>query len=252
MRAKIAARVGEGELVEVLERRVGQGTTFLRLRQPQGWVFDMQPCERQKRQRMVQVEIYFGAWIYRVFSPKGISLRARCSFTEDAKIKTCLSCGALLEVAMQVRVGETTFLKLEDGRGWAFDQKDGEIMVEGPIDLRVLHNVTANVRSGEPCGIYLMREPTRQKWSQTNRFLLDGAHVQVRQLGEVEDQQWAQVSQAGGGMDGWCLAGALDFDANKAFWTAAARGGRLAEGYAALSAGMAGPEDAHAMLSSGL
>merc|ERR1719235_488794 len=113
MRAKIAARVGEGELVEVLERRVGQGTTFLRLRQPQGWVFDMQPCARQKRQRMLEVEIYLGAWIYRVFRPKGISLRARCSFAEDAKIGRGLCCGSLLEVAIQVRVGETTFLKLE-------------------------------------------------------------------------------------------------------------------------------------------
>jgi len=82
---KLRTRLEEGELVTVVERCLGEGTTWLRLNWPQGWAFDVQP-RGQARLRMMQVTLEKGTWYYVVVTNNGIVLRNRCAFSDACKI----------------------------------------------------------------------------------------------------------------------------------------------------------------------
>lgn len=208
-RAKLPdAKVREGELVKVVERRMGAGTTFLRLEDPSGWGFDVQPdqsCDGRKRQRMAEVRVECGTWFYRVCTPKGITLRSRCSFADDAKTGQGPKQGAILTVSRRLAIGETTFLELQDGSGWAFDKRGGRCVAEGPLSMQS-QDVTASLLRS----CLVLTEPTEAKWAQTQKMLLEGAKVQVDLIGNLDERTWVHVCKPAG-MEGWLLGGNLDF-----------------------------------------
>jgi len=205
--SKIDRRVEEGEIVQVLERQQGEGTTFLKLACPQGWVFDRQPG-KDSRLRMSEVNVEKGLWFYIVLAESGIALRARCSFSEATKCGQGPLQGALVPITQRVRVGGTTFLRLQDGGKWVFDSKNGSHLMRGPIDI--IHPSCPAASVGNDRGITLMKAPTVQKWASTNTRVPHGCALQVKMLVDLANTRWACVHA--GGMEGWttCDNVALD------------------------------------------
>eukprot|EP00746_Dinoflagellata_sp_MGD_P000180 gnl/MRDRNA2_/MRDRNA2_100322_c0_seq1.p1 gnl/MRDRNA2_/MRDRNA2_100322_c0~~gnl/MRDRNA2_/MRDRNA2_100322_c0_seq1.p1 ORF type:complete len:849 (+),score=160.07 gnl/MRDRNA2_/MRDRNA2_100322_c0_seq1:98-2644(+) len=150
---KLKHRIEEGEVVHVVERKPGEGTLFLKLSSPSGWVFDAQPNNLAKV-RMGEVKVERGRWLYMVVAEKGVALRTRCSFSDAAKVATRgPDKGSILEVKERVRCGETSFLRLVDGSGWVFDVKNGKKVLDqlGPREAmemsgtgRVVHVVQSS------------------------------------------------------------------------------------------------------------
>mmetsp|Transcript_10596 Transcript_10596/g.19591 ORF Transcript_10596/g.19591 Transcript_10596/m.19591 type:complete len:566 (-) Transcript_10596:126-1823(-) len=197
---KIARRVEEGEIVEVKERRAGDGTTFLRLACPQGWVFDQQPG-KDSRLRMMQVEIERGSWHYMVVAPAGVALRTRCSFSDDTKCGQGPLKGAVFECSARVKVGETTFLQIKEGGRWVFDRKGGRKILEHVVMQVQPEGTKASVK--HYAGVQLLAAPTNQKWAAGKMRLLHNAQVQVNALFEHDFTRWAYVVKPGSGMQGW-------------------------------------------------
>lgn len=200
--AKLNSRLAEGEIVEAVERRAGNGTTFLRLETPAGWVFDVQPSLARWRQRMATIPVEHGHWYYRVSTAAGITLRARCSLVDDSTTRKGPNQGTILTICKRVKVGDTTFLRLKDESAWVSDRKDGRELVEGPIIMQLHGRCLATVRASD--GVYLLRAPTKSTGAQTNKLLLTGARIQLVHSCDVEGEVWAYVAQPGG-MEGWSL-----------------------------------------------
>lgn len=198
---KLATKLLEGELVKVIERRCGDGTTFLRLDSPSGWAFDVQPTTTKKRQRMVEVVVEEGSWFYRASVPRGLALRSRCSCADDAKTGVRHEHGAVLVVNQRVRVGDTLFLRTEDEVSWFMDRKAGKQVVEGPLVMNT-HDAGCLVVVRPLQGIHLLSAPTRNRWAITNMVLLKGARVQLLRSIDVEGESWWYVKKPGG-MEGW-------------------------------------------------
>lgn len=205
---KLQRRVEEGEIVTVLERRPGDGTTFLRLASPAGWAFDVHPKHGKNRVRMMEVRVDHGLWQYRITADMGIALRSRCSFSERTKIGKGPLKGALVTVTQRVKAGETTFLRLKEENGWIFDLKNGRQMAEGPIAVIQQPGATASVISSD--GIYLLASPTNQKWALTKRLLIPDSRINVICTCEVENVRWAKISKPGGTFEGWVHADQLN------------------------------------------
>lgn len=216
---KISRRIEEGEIVVAHERRCGDGTTFLRLACPQGWVFDRQPG-KDSRIRMMEAQLERGSWHYRVIADNGIAVRSRCSFSEATKCGKGPLKGAVIEVSLRVQVGSTTFLQMkansdqgdqEDGR-WIFDSKAGRKVLEGPLDVQVAAPGTKAIAKPET-GVLLRSAPTTLSWAETKKRLLQGAKVEVLKTlvnpagteKQTAPQRWAYISKSGGpgGIEGW-------------------------------------------------
>jgi len=216
---KLPARVEEGELVKVIERRIGCGTTFLRLESPEGWGLDAQPGLINKRQRMMEVTVDYGTWFYRIVASDGIAMRSRCSFSADAKAGKGPSEGAIVTVTKRVQVGDTMFLRAKGESGWIFDvNKNGRRVAEGPLDLEVLSDTTATVTAAG--GIYLRSVPSTASTAATKMLLLEGARVQVEQRIRLDGMhgvsEWSFVTmKAGGRMEGWVSSAELDLKQGK-------------------------------------
>lgn len=211
---KLQHRLEEGELVRVMERRSGNGTTFLHLDSPQGWAFDLQPGTKNTRQRLAEVQIESGAWFYRVNAPKGIALRSRCTFSLDSKVGQGPNEGALVLITRRVKVGKTMFLKPRDENGWIFDAKNGKVMVEGPVDVEVPENVTATLQGGE--NVFLLSAPTKLPWAVTKKLLLPGAKAQVTHICSIDGMRWARLAQPTGCMEGWVRHDQVELDRTQA------------------------------------
>lgn len=205
--SKLPNKLAEGELIKIVERRSGNGTTFLRLQEPRGWVFDVQPGKVNRKLRMAEVKVEHGTWLYRISASKGVALRSRCSFAEDAKTREGPKKGALVTVTRRVRVGGTMFLRVDGS--WIFDSKSGKRVAEGPIFLAACSERGASVRSLG--GVNLRLSPTGEKWAWTQKLVVQGARVQVDKFGEVEEREWTHVFQTGG-MDGWVPSESLELD----------------------------------------
>jgi len=129
--AKLPQRVEEGEIVTVVERRPCDGTVLLRLDEPQGWAFTVKPGSRA-RLRLVEVHSERGTWHYVVCADKGAFPRSRCSFSDKCRAAGPGSPkGSFLTVTQRVRIGDSTFLRVEGG--WVFDVREGKRVVDGPV-----------------------------------------------------------------------------------------------------------------------
>lgn len=200
-KAKTGVRLHQGNVVQACELRRGDTTTFLRLENPPGWAFDVQPGLTHQRKRLTPVEVEQGLWYYRVCSAKGVALRSRCSLEESAKYpRKGPSEGAVLAISRRVKVGNVTFGRLKDDDAWVPTCKDGKVLLEGPIEAQDRNNAHAKVKAGN--GITLLDAPTKQRWAQTNRILVKGTPVRIQRSIQVEDEVWAYVSQHAG-MEGW-------------------------------------------------
>merc|ERR1719335_731181 len=82
---KLQRRVEEGEVVHVNQRRPAEGTTFLKISSPAGWLFDRQPNDKSQV-RLMLVSVERGQWMYLVTAGQGIALRSRCSYSDSARI----------------------------------------------------------------------------------------------------------------------------------------------------------------------
>lgn len=226
--SKVDRRVEEGEIVRVSERRVAEGTTFLKISSPAGWIFDTQPGNKA-RARAVEVQLQRGSWLYRVVAEKGVALRSRCSFADSSKVGRGPEKGALLEVKERVRCGETTFLKISSGlqSGWVFDKKNRRNLVEeigqGMKELELEGQVIETACAADN-GVFLRAAPTMEKWAVTKKLLLANAVVLVSKSATLDNKEWLQVSMPGRGMEGWLLAEAVKLlepvDAKSSFNTA--------------------------------
>jgi len=198
---KLQRRVEEGEVVSVVERRPGDGMTFLRLACPQGWVFDRQPG-KVSHVRMMEVKVERGLWHYMVMAPKGIAVRSRCSFSETVKVGKGPQKGAVIAVAQRVKVGATTFLRLRDGAGWIFDCKNPRDQLAKEVVVQAQPTGTVGTISN-PSGVSLLSSPSNETWAVTHMRLLQHAHVQISY---VYDSLWAFVVKVGcDSMEGWVL-----------------------------------------------
>jgi len=221
---KNGSRIEEGEIVTVLERRSGDGNTFLRLERPQGWAFDRQPGPASKgKVRMTEVQVELGLWYYRVTAERGVGLRSRCSFAHNCKTVRGPDKGALVKITQRATIGETTFLQVKEGGwlvpgndqatsqcGWIFDIKAGKRMCEGPVPMEDSPpDTTATIRN--EVGVFLACSPTSQDWAQTTYLIFDGDRVHVHSYCEVENVKWARVSKLCGKV-GWVQAFWLGFE----------------------------------------
>lgn len=221
---KSGQRVEEGEVVTVLEKRTGDGNTFLRLERPAGWAFDRAPGPASKGiVRLAEVKVETGVWYYRVVADRGLGIRARCSFAHNCKTIRGPEKGAVVTITQRVKIGETTFLQVKEGGwlepgnnqpnqcGWIFDIKAGRKMCEGPIQVEeVPHGTVATIRND--VGVFLACSPTSLDWAQTTQLILDGGRVHVRLYCEVEGVKWAQVAKPCGTV-GWVHAFWLGIEA---------------------------------------
>jgi len=216
--SKIDRRIEEGEILRVSERRTSEGTTFLKISSPAGWIFDMQPGNKA-RARAAEINLERGSFMYRIVAEKGVALRSRCSFADSCKVGRGPEKGALVDVKERVRIGDTTFLKIQHGlsHGWVFDKKNRRNLLEemSPKDVKELEvegqvNETACTSQN---GIHLSAAPTFEKWATTKMFLLANARVQVTKRANLENKEWLQVSMPGRNMQGWLLAEAVTLDA---------------------------------------
>lgn len=124
------AGIEEGTVIQVSERVLTDRTRMLRT--PLGWacenLFSQRKCK--PRRVMMEIPVERGRFVYRVLVEKGVAIRSRCSFAENAKTGIGPLGGELVECNQRVRCGETTFLKMSDGRGWLFDVKNGKHILE--------------------------------------------------------------------------------------------------------------------------
>jgi hypothetical protein len=214
--SKTDRRVEEGEIVRVSERRAAEGTTFLKISSPAGWIFDTQPTNKA-RVRAMQVNIERGNFPYRIVAEKGVALRSRCSFADASKVGRGPEKGALVDVKERIRIGETTFLKLQCGlqHGWVFDKKNKRTLVEemSPKDVKELELEGIVKESADNSGgVHLRASPTVEKWALTKMLLLENSRLQVTKSATLENREWLQVSMPGRNMQGWVLAEAVTVD----------------------------------------
>jgi len=214
--SKTDRRVEEGELVRVSERRAAEGTVFLKISSPPGWIFDTQPTNKA-RVRAMEANIQRGNFVYRIVAEKGVALRSRCSFSDGCKIGRGPEKGALVDVKERIAIGETTFLKIQGGlqSGWVFDKKNRRSLLEemGPKEVKELElegQVKENADNIN--GVHLRAAPTTEKWALTKMLLLANARVQVTKSANLENKEWLQVSMPGRNMEGWLLAGSIELD----------------------------------------
>jgi len=211
--AKNGKRIWEGEIVEVIERRRGDGIAFLKLSSPhQGWAIDGTPGVKSNL-RMTEVVLEKGSWSYRVSADKGIDIRSRCSFAADSKTKDKMNKGLLFEVKLRVQVGDSMFLKLKDKDGWAFEARKGCRVLDGPLDIHECPEGTAAKITNKD-GIVLYTEPTSEKWAKTSKLVMEGSRVCVHRVFDCSGSKWARVSKPGGDMEGWANASMLQFEAD--------------------------------------
>mmetsp|Transcript_77380 Transcript_77380/g.239632 ORF Transcript_77380/g.239632 Transcript_77380/m.239632 type:complete len:512 (+) Transcript_77380:2-1537(+) len=214
--AKLKARLNEGEIVTVVERRSASDTMFLHVETPghDGWAFDVQP-RAGARMRLAEVCLEQGLWWYRVASSSGLQLRSRCSTADSCKLQQVLPKGILVRVSQRAKVCDTTFLRLKDDSGWIFDRKDCKQFADGPLTVQPMRSASATVVAEG--GLPLAEAPTREPWAATKMVLLPNAKVQVTLRTSVEGQTWVEVKKPGG-MQGWAPADAveLDFDVSSA------------------------------------
>eukprot|EP00746_Dinoflagellata_sp_MGD_P164838 gnl/MRDRNA2_/MRDRNA2_93736_c0_seq1.p1 gnl/MRDRNA2_/MRDRNA2_93736_c0~~gnl/MRDRNA2_/MRDRNA2_93736_c0_seq1.p1 ORF type:complete len:518 (+),score=113.80 gnl/MRDRNA2_/MRDRNA2_93736_c0_seq1:138-1691(+) len=212
--SKTDRRVEEGEIVRVSERRAAEGTTFLKISSPAGWIFDTQPTNKA-RVRAAEVNIERGNFPYRIVAEKGVALRSRCSFADASKVGRGPERGALVDVKERIRIGETTFLKLQCGlqHGWVFDKKNKRNLVEelGPKEVKEVE-LEGTVKETTDSGVHLRLSPTMDKWALTKMLLLENSRVQVNKSANLENKEWLQVSMPGRNMQGWVLAEAITVD----------------------------------------
>jgi len=194
------ARLLQGEIVKVVERKRCDATTFVRLDTPWGWAFDVHGDRLTKQYtRIAPVSVEQGLWFYRVATAKGVALRSRCSLDDSAKMGKGPMEGAFVTIVTRAQVGEVQFLRSRELEAWIPDRKDGRLLLDGPIAVTA-HDCQASVRP--EVGVSLLAAPTRHRWAQTKKTLLRGARVHVLHSVGLEGEVWAQVSQPGG-MEGW-------------------------------------------------
>mmetsp|Transcript_91689 Transcript_91689/g.145007 ORF Transcript_91689/g.145007 Transcript_91689/m.145007 type:complete len:477 (-) Transcript_91689:136-1566(-) len=199
-------KLAEGELVHVIERRAGDGTTFLHA-ENRGWVFDVQPGSNNRRQRLAEVNKEYGMWYYRVVATQGVALRSRCTLCVHAKIDYGPKEGELVPMSCRIKVGNTTFLQPKGESGWIFDKKDGKTIVEGPIVVDLPLNTIAKIRAE---GAYLRSAPCFLSWAATKKLLLLGTQAQVTHMCTLGDTRWLRVRMQNGSMDGWVTSDYVD------------------------------------------
>jgi len=208
--AKLRSRLEEGELVTVAERRERTDTRFLRIDDSGstfGWAFEQQPgCSVM---RMLEVVLENGSWFYRVVSDKGCALRSRCTTSAGSKTAMGPMKGAVVRVGQRVKVGSTTFLRLRDGSGWIFDQKDGKHIVEGPLNVQPMRAAAATICADD--GAQLLSSPTDEPWAKTKMVLLSNAKVTINFRVPINGVEWMEVSKLGG-MQGWLPAKAVELE----------------------------------------
>lgn len=119
----------EGSIVQVTERVLGDRTRLLKTQN--GWARETLFEKKSKPRRiMMEIPVERGSFAYRVLIDKGVAIRSRCSFAENAKISTGPLGGEIVQCNERVRCGETTFVRMTDGRGWLFDVKNGKHVLE--------------------------------------------------------------------------------------------------------------------------
>lgn len=131
--SKAGLKLQEGELVRVVEKKplAHSSTCFLRLAEG-GWCFDVQP-QGDCRLRMVEVQLEEYNKVYMVLAKKGVGIRGRPSFLQSAIVCRGPEEGEYFATCQRIVFGDTTFLRLADGSGWVFDQKNGKRILEGPV-----------------------------------------------------------------------------------------------------------------------
>jgi hypothetical protein len=65
-----------------------------------------------------------GLFVYEVVVDEALVVRSEARF--DARTEHCVSGGELVACDRRVRVGQSIFVRLCDGRGWLFEEKNGE------------------------------------------------------------------------------------------------------------------------------
>ncbi|CAK9053890.1 unnamed protein product [Durusdinium trenchii] len=206
--AKLKDRLEEGEIVEILERRAGAETVFLRVETTEGtrgWAFTTQPGPGSFL-RLLEVEVKSCNLYFQVL--KRSHLRRRCSFAEAAKVGRTVEKGQLLHVIRRLEVGGTTCLQIDSGE-WLVCPKDQGAFVDGPLEVRKMHNEEAEVRAAD--AVALRKGPTELPWALTKKVLLPGSKVLAIRRAHLHGEMWMEVMQLGG-LSGWMLASDLQLD----------------------------------------
>lgn len=173
-------KLRQGELVRVVERRplAHSQTCLLRLLDG-GWCVDIQ-AGGGSQNRMIEVMLEDHDGVYRVIAQKGIGIRNRPSFHLSSDPEYGVDNGEVIHTCQRLVLGETTFLRLADGRGWVFDKKHGRQMLEGPLQesANVTEKLSENDAHGTQASLALVDE-TEDRRSMLKVTGHEGCHTRL-------------------------------------------------------------------------
>lgn len=127
-------RYKEGSVCAIDRRRTAGWTTWLSLKNGDGWLFDVSP--KDKKVRLVEVEVAVGAWHYECVTDRvPIMPKPHMKYSAGksmTKAQVFLSNREVVQMQERVRPlnGKGSFLRLADGRGWAVDFADGQQVLQ--------------------------------------------------------------------------------------------------------------------------
>mmetsp|Transcript_35900 Transcript_35900/g.101051 ORF Transcript_35900/g.101051 Transcript_35900/m.101051 type:complete len:472 (+) Transcript_35900:141-1556(+) len=116
-------RIAAGTVVQVDKRRRSGWTRWLSLASGEGWLFDISP--KNRKVRMVEVEVQQGEWWYQVYIDQ-LPVLPRPQLGAGP-VSPPLHLGDMVTAVERVRplIGRGAFLKLAGINGWVLDFADG-------------------------------------------------------------------------------------------------------------------------------
>eukprot|EP00408_Alexandrium_pacificum_P013278 CAMPEP_0171214538 /NCGR_PEP_ID=MMETSP0790-20130122/31209_1 /TAXON_ID=2925 /ORGANISM="Alexandrium catenella, Strain OF101" /LENGTH=454 /DNA_ID=CAMNT_0011680275 /DNA_START=54 /DNA_END=1418 /DNA_ORIENTATION=+ len=207
------ARFTAGTVLEVDRRRRSGWTRWLSLSSGEGWIFDVSPKDRKVR--MVEVEVQHGEWQYMVCADK-LPVLPRPEIGAPPTSATCA--GQLVTAVERVRplVRRGAFLRLAGVDGWVLDFLDGaqtlkrchedssatdEVVPEGPAGEAELGSWTYTVL--DPQGMTLRSAPTYDRSAKLKTRLEEGEIVTVVRRQITAETTFLRVEAPG--RSGWAF-----------------------------------------------
>lgn len=231
--AEKPSKLREGAIVTVDKRRKAGWTNWLGLSSGEGWVFDVSP--KDKKVRMVEVEVGCGEWLYQAGNERVPILSLPSPQQATAASKSFLHAkyvnpGQTVDILKRVRpvTSKGSFLMLSNASGWVLDFQDGRQMLQraGSYHDGTYHRelescdqpVPAFTRAAQlgapefgewdyivvdPSGQTLRSEPSCDSKMKTARKLLNGEIVTVTERRQGDGTQFLRSVSPPGWLFDW-------------------------------------------------
>lgn len=204
------SRFCAGTVVEVDRRRRSGWTRWLWLSSGEGWVFDVSPKDRKVR--MVEVEVQHGEWQYEVCADK-LPVLPRPQL--GAPPASAARAGELVTAVERVRplVRRGAFLRLVGFDGWVLDFLDGAQTLKRCRETgseEVVGDLIGDPELGswryvvlDPKGVTLRSSPTYDKSAKLKTRLEEGEIVTVLERRSASATMFLRIDMPG--REGWAF-----------------------------------------------